>query len=272
MGSWLKRAAYRLPYLGAILADRARLCHEIKGLTSKALDREKLAFAYLRGDGIEIGALHNPLSVPTAAKVSYVDRLPVATLLEHYPDLAHLKVVEPDIVDDGERLSKVAGESQDFVIANHFLEHCQDPIGAMANFFRVLRVDGILYLALPDKRYTFDVDRPVTPLAHLIRDHEEGPAWSRYQHFEEYIRQVAKITGESAIKEHTESLMQQDYSIHFHVWTQAEVLEFLLALRRKFCYEIEVFFKNGQEMVSILRKVAPGTADGVTIPQTAQAA
>ena len=38
-------------------------------------------------------------------------------------------------IDDGERLGKIADASQDFVIANHFLEHCQDPILALLNIF-----------------------------------------------------------------------------------------------------------------------------------------
>ena len=36
-------------------------------------------------------------------------------------------------MDDGERLATIADATQDFVIANHFLEHCQDPLGALGN-------------------------------------------------------------------------------------------------------------------------------------------
>ena len=32
---------------------------------------------------------------------------------------------------------------------------------------------SILYLAVPDKRYTFDADRPVTPTDHVLRDYQE---------------------------------------------------------------------------------------------------
>ena len=38
--------------------------------------REAVAGIFLRGDGIEIGALHQPLRMPAAARVKYVDRMP----------------------------------------------------------------------------------------------------------------------------------------------------------------------------------------------------
>ena len=37
---------------------------------------------WLHGEGIEIGALHNPLEVPAGARVTYVDHLPVERLRE----------------------------------------------------------------------------------------------------------------------------------------------------------------------------------------------
>src|SRR5262245_20671777 len=83
--------------------------------------KDRLAPYYLRGRGLEIGALHNPLRVSSRAKVSYVDRLTVAGLREQYPDLRDKKLVRVDVVDDGEQLGSVATETQDFVIANHFL-------------------------------------------------------------------------------------------------------------------------------------------------------
>jgi hypothetical protein len=41
------------------------------------IDRQMLAYEYLCGNGIEIGALHNPLRVPRRAHVRYVDRMSV---------------------------------------------------------------------------------------------------------------------------------------------------------------------------------------------------
>ncbi len=216
--------------------------------------REWIARAYLRGRGLEVGALHNPLTVPPWARVTYVDRMPVPELRRQYPELAKLNLVEVDVVDDGQRLGTVADGSQDFVIANHFLEHCADPIGTLKNFLRVLRPGGVLYLAVPDKRYTFDRDRPVTPLEHLRKDHEAGPDWSRRQHFEEWARLVDKVAEPAEAERHVERLLAMDYSIHYHVWTQAEFLEFLAGMKRALMFEVELFVKHGHEMIFILRK------------------
>ena len=63
---------------------------------------------------------------------------------------------------------------QDFVIANQVLEHFQNPLLALQNMLRVLKPGGVLYLSLPDKRFSFDVDRPVTTVEHVLRDYRRG--------------------------------------------------------------------------------------------------
>lgn len=211
--------------------------------------RKLLAKKYIHGRGIEIGALQEPLEVPPDAKVTYVDRLPVAGLRKLYPELGDVRIVDPDIIDDGEKLSKIPDASQDFVIANHFLEHCQDPIGAIKNLYRVMKSGSILYMAVPDKRYTFDKDRPITPLSHLIRDHQEGPAWSRVSHFDEYARLV-----DHAGKERAEHLMKIGYSIHCHVWTKKEMLGLLRYTDKNCQLCLENVQENGIEVILILSK------------------
>lgn len=228
------------------------------------LDRELIAQTYLSGLGIEIGALHNPLKLPPAATAKYVDRLPVSELREQYPELASQELVNVDILADGELLESISDSTQDFVIANHFVEHCQDPIGALLNMVRVLKPTGILYLALPDKRCCFDSDRPVTSLEHLIRDHVEGPEWSRRGHFEEWARLVTK-SAEEEINTEVDRLMSMNYSIHYHVWTPFEMLEFIMAVRKLIAFDIELCFEHdGVEVIFILRKPSSNTAEALS--------
>ena len=92
--------------------------------------------------------------------------MPLSELLDQYPELRGQPVQGPDLIDDGERLTKVESTTQDFVIANHFLEHCENPIQTLVNLLRVLKDGGLLYLAVPDKRFTFDVDRPGHQVRH----------------------------------------------------------------------------------------------------------
>jgi predicted SAM-dependent methyltransferase len=215
----------------------------------------RIAKRYLAGDGIEIGALHNPLPVPKAARVRYVDRLPVSELRAQYPELEQEPLVGVDVIDDGERLATIGDATQDFVVANHFLEHAQDPIGTLLSAYRVLRPGGVLYLAVPDKRRTFDSGREVTQVDHLLRDHDEGPEISRREHFVEWARLVDKVSADEVARR-AEQLMEQDYSIHFHVWTQRELLELLLAVRERFDldFDIELMERIEYEVVFVLRK------------------
>jgi predicted SAM-dependent methyltransferase len=224
-------------------------------------NRALVAKWFLRGDGIEIGALHNPMPMPPLASVKYVDRMPVEGLRAQYPELKGLPLVDPDIIDDGETLARVASESQDFILASHFLEHCQNPVVTLKTFMRVLRPDGILYLVIPDKLYTFDKDRPSTTPEHVVRDFEEGPQWSREQHYREYARLVDHAAAGEAEELRARYLMDLDYSIHFHVWTKPELLGLFTFLNEKYClgYEVRFFMDNGQEGIYILQKSAePG--------------
>jgi glycosyltransferase involved in cell wall biosynthesis/SAM-dependent methyltransferase len=221
-------------------------------------DRLRCAIAaqYLQGEGIEIGALHSPLQVPESAKVRYVDRLSVFDLRMQYPELNELPLVEVDIIDDGEVLGTVADASVDFVIANHMIEHCQNPIASLQNYLRVVKPGGVIYLAIPDKRYTFDRDRPVTSLEHLVRDYQEGPETSKISHFEEYIRLVDRVADPNLSARLLYLLIDLDFSIHFHVWTPAAFTEFLTYCQRELPYnfEVDLIQSNDAEFITILRK------------------
>ena len=123
---------------------------ETFGLKSRSLTtliRENIADLYLQGQGIEIGALHHLLTAPKDVKVLYVDRMSVADLRKQYPELNDLPLVEADILADGEDLKTIADNTQDFVIANHFIEHCQYTNGTIQNMLRVLKLGGVLYSA-----------------------------------------------------------------------------------------------------------------------------
>jgi SAM-dependent methyltransferase len=218
--------------------------------------RRRLAGRYLRGDGIEVGALHLPLALPRGARARYVDRMSVADLRAHYPELDEYDLVTPDFIDDGEALASVPDGSMDFVIVNHLIEHCQDPIGALLAQARVLREGGILYLAAPDRRRTdFDRDREETSIEHLVRDHELGPEGSRSGHYEEWARFAIKVADDE-VAGHAAALEAQDYSIHFHTFTLTSFLALLLHCREAYGLPFEVVATetNNHEFILIARR------------------
>jgi SAM-dependent methyltransferase len=232
--------------------------------------RAAFANSFLIGEGIEIGPLHQPLAVPPHAHVRYVDRMSTPDLRREYPELVDWDLTETDIIDNGEKLEMIPAGSQDFIVANHFLEHTEDPIGTIENHLGKLKPGGILFYAVPDKRFTFDFRRPVTPIEHMLADHEEGPERSRADHYREWCSMV--IDGESPsagtaeqaafsdwVGKHAEELEAQSYSIHMHVWTQAEFLRLILTLRDRAegGFDLEAAARVGIEFIVVLRKAGP---------------
>lgn len=92
-----------------------------------------ISFNQLSGEGVEFGALHNPLPVdPDKAHVLYVDRLSREQALEVFPELGEVGDLfkDPDLIVDfnTDDLSSLAKYEFDFYIANHFIEHLVNPI------------------------------------------------------------------------------------------------------------------------------------------------
>jgi SAM-dependent methyltransferase len=218
--------------------------------------RDDLARRYLRGDGLEIGALHRPLRLPPGTTVRYVDRLTADELRRRYPEYAAQWMVQPSVIDDSATLTTVPDASVDFLVANHVLEHMEDPIATLRTWLRVVRPGGVLSLAVPDKRRTFDALRPSTPIEHLERDFADGPAWSRSGHYEEYAR-LAEQVPEDEVAARAATLQADVVDIHFHVWDRTELLDFLVHLVtvHRLPFDIEVVQANGLETLLVLRRL-----------------
>lgn len=169
------------------------------------------------GSGIEIGALTDPLPVHKQAQVKYLDWISTEDLKKTYPEIANRNLVHVNFIDDGETLSTIPNESQDFLIANHFLEHTENPLGTLLNFLRVLKPGGLIYLAIPDRRATFDQQRPLTPTSHFIEVFEAGCDRSRIDHYCEYAALVENLSGDQQTKR-VQELSNTLYKIHFHTF------------------------------------------------------
>jgi SAM-dependent methyltransferase len=223
---------------------------------------------YLTGSGVEVGALHNPLDISELAitSIRYVDRLPEDELTKLYPELEGQPLVHVDIVDDAERLATIPDASVDFIIGNHFLEHTRNPIGTIHNWLKKLAPGGVLFLAIPDQRYTFDVSRTLTPLEHIVEDYQCDPADREkrdHQHFLDWSTYVYNLSGEAAI-DSARYLEGIDYSIHFHTFRLQSFLGLLkymedelhIPLEIKACADVST---GGNEFLVILSPKAADT-------------
>jgi SAM-dependent methyltransferase len=90
-------------------------------------------------------------------------------------------------ISDGTSLLEIPDESYDFVLSSNCLEHIANPIKALIEWKRILRTDGALILALPNKKSNFDHKRPNTPFKHLLWDFENKTGEDDMTHFEEIM-------------------------------------------------------------------------------------
>ena len=217
--------------------------------------RGRLAYMYLTGEGIEIGALHKPVSCDwKKVTVQYVDMKPIDELRSEYQELNPADFLPVDRIDNGETLATFSDESLDFVINSHMIEHTEDPIATLDNWLRVLRPGGILYLIVPDMRYNFDCQREPTTFAHLLKDHETGPETSLKEHYLEWADQVEGCRPEH-IEDRARQLREQQYRIHFHVWTPTTFLTFLMACQtRDPKFAIIHMEQNDDEFIVLMQK------------------
>jgi hypothetical protein len=259
--------------------------------------RQRLASVYLRGEGIEIGALHKPLPVDQRkATVRYVDYKSREENMIRYPELvASGEVIVPtDIVDDGFLLQSLPDGSQDFVIANHALEHSPDPLGTLGIWLNKLRSSGILFVTIPIADRCYDKGRPMTTLEHFREDQElfanvnkqkvletvKGHIWEFISISGRNIAAMNKVTVSPArekelyeqlvkgLSEKVEDAHTYDelinahvtrlnriYDIHYHTFSPSSYEDFLRDFCKKKDAVLENVVKNGSgECIGIIRK------------------
>ncbi len=111
-----------------------------------AANRKRLANMYLKGSGIEVGIAHIKVNVPDSVQIKYVNSLSLSEQRKVFTKHSHAHLhdnnTEPDVIDKIHLLSKFTTNSQDFLIANHVLEHTQHVILAIYNYIRVLKPGG----------------------------------------------------------------------------------------------------------------------------------
>src|SRR5947209_20620359 len=112
---------------GVLWRSRRALRHRLRaialtpGRNESIASREELAIKYVRGEGIEVGALNMPLQLPAGTRVQYVDHAPTEELQRiywHGIGRHNSPLVVTDVVDDAEHLHSFADASLDFVLAN----------------------------------------------------------------------------------------------------------------------------------------------------------
>ena len=169
------------------------------------MTRAETILKYLNksGLGLEIGPSHNPIAPKSAGyNVRILDHLSQSELKEKYKDHnVNLWAIEQvDYVWKGEDYIDLVDDvgSYDWIIASHVIEHTPDFIGFVRQCEALLSEEGVLALAVPDKRYCFDHFRQLTSLAQIIDAHYEGRKIHSPGSVAEYFLNVVSKGGQIA--------------------------------------------------------------------------
>ncbi|HBI02176.1 MAG TPA: hypothetical protein DDY18_11215 [Flavobacterium sp.] len=144
----------------------------IQGLERKS--KMLLSISPSEQEGLEIGPLCWPIVTKRESngKIYYVDYSKAEYLREKYKNNKAVninEIVETDYLWGEKTLPEIVdGRLFDYVIASHVIEHVPNMLGWLQEISEVLKDDGTLSLAIPDKRYTFDIKRELTSMGELI--------------------------------------------------------------------------------------------------------
>ncbi len=199
---------------------------------------------FLWGTVLEIGPGYQPFPTADGSTVIVADRPLTVPRDELFPELADAPpFIAPDVeLDlDTDRLKAFDDASFDGVVASHVLEHLAEPIGALVEIGRVLRVGGFAVLLLPERTRTFDAGRIPTSLAHLADEHRNAVSEISREHLAEYL---GHVEGREREVRDDELELHRRRSIHVHCWAAAEFLPVIAAA--------EMHSEHSWELVEIL--------------------
>ncbi len=216
------------------------------------------------GIGAEIGPLNWPVLSKEEARVLYVDHLDTEGLRKKYAGLEDILEVDRPMVNDSLEETLMPDAPLDFIVASHVFEHVPNPIRWLQQAAAVLRPGGLLALALPDRRMTFDFmrqeTRPSDIVSAFIEDAVVPGSRSVYDHHSQarFINMswasTESITPESivagrgsvAAKKVTEGhlnlaqLASQGTYLDVHAWVYTPV-SFLLAMAQLAADKLQPF-------------------------------
>lgn len=149
--------------------------------TSSPLSRrESILFSsnFSLGKNLEIGPLYRPLILKSEADVIYADHLSTEDIKSKYkdnPEVPLQEIVDVDVVISGQGIARDLSVYGPFsnIVASHVIEHVPDLVGWLSDISSLLVEGGKICLAVPDKRYTFDIMRRSTCFKDIVDAHSE---------------------------------------------------------------------------------------------------
>ena len=206
--------------------------------------------------GVEIGALANPIVTQSMGSVYYIDHASTEALQKKYAideSIDKNKIVDVDYVWGEQTLIELTKQKApfDYLIACHVIEHVPDFIGWLEEIHTILKLEGVLSLAIPNKYQCFDHDRNITQLSDVLEsylNHSRKPTprqifdyLSQVVHWDNRISWDGPVTDPTLIKklyspitawDTTKAAFESDeyYDVHCWVFTPLSFFKLLEGL------------------------------------------
>ena len=237
--------------------------------------------------GLEIGALNSPIiqseDIVDRGKIFYLDHLSTKELREKYradPSVNIDNIVNVDFVcPDGDFVKAVAGNHFDYIVASHVIEHVPNILKFFQDAQKILKPGGQLFLIIPDKRFTFDFERPETTFGTVLDSFLSNDAKPRlqavYDHFAKSVEMSAhevwngllegkksrKLLSSQLAWDSANDVKSNDgyYDVHVNIFTPQSFFEILerAILHDIISFEVDKFEDTdvGQlEFFTVLKK------------------
>lgn len=125
-------------------------------------------------------------------------------------------------ISEASELKKIPSDKYDFLLSSHVIEHTANPLKALKEWIRVLKQNGTLIIIIPHKDGTFDHNRNITSLVHIIEDYNNNTPETDLTHLEEILeKHNLKRDPEAGTYEQFKNRSLQNFenrSLHHHVF------------------------------------------------------
>lgn len=196
-----------------------------------------------KGYCLEIGSQCNPFKYNSEMTVTYADKYTYQQIFDEiktHPELDPKKLVKHTIkINDICEMPSVKDNSFDYVMHSHVIEHTRNPIKAIQECIRI--TNKYVYMLIPDMRFTFDKNRKLTELSHLIEDYKINTPEVEYKHYEE------------AGLPFSDWVAQRNF--HIHTFTEQSVKELLEYTSKKFNFKILDIVREDIHIACLLEKL-----------------
>lgn len=183
-----------------------------------------------RDQGLELGAFDFPTVEAGVGRCEIADTRSAAELSRLFGIALESIAPVTYVLERGRPLAEQIPRRFDYVVLCHVLEHIPDPVGFLNEIAQLLRVGGIAFLAIPDKRRTLDATRPSTTIDHLLASHYQrarAPALAQLMEFARTWSDTWKTLAAESPREFYAWAVREFEAghgdVHCNVWQDVEL-------------------------------------------------